>query len=133
MPVNIVDASLHTATFPAQYTGPGNLIGNCVQSAGDEADVHGYFTSVSGNTVQVNCGFQPLTVDVVNTTDAITWHWQYGMPASNSVKIVLGTVAGTLDTTSAITVVVDLAGNGNVTFSTGLCGANKNICFHIEG
>jgi hypothetical protein len=133
MATQIIDTSLHGAAFPATYTGPGNLIGNCVQSGGEACDVYGNFTSSTGNTAQINCGFQALQVDIVDVTGAITWHWQYGMPATNSVKITLGTVAGVLDTSGAITVSSDPAGNTNVTLSTTVCGNAKNICFHVQG
>jgi hypothetical protein len=133
MATQIIDTSLHLAAFPLGYTGPGNLIGNPVQSGGEACDVYGFFTSSTGNAVQINVGFQPLQVDIVDVTGALTWHWQWGMPASNSVKVTLGTIAGVIDTTSAITVTTDIAGNGQVTLSTGLCGNAKNICFHIQG
>jgi hypothetical protein len=133
MPTQVVDTSLHLAAFPSGYTGPGNLIGNCVNSGGEACDVYGFFTSSTGNAVQINVGFQALQVDIMDVTGALMWHWQWGMPASNSVKVTLGTIAGVLDTTSAITVVTDLAGNSIVTLSTGLCGNAKNICYHIMG
>jgi hypothetical protein len=131
MAVQIIDTSLHVAAFPATYTGPGNLIGNCVDSVGEAADVYGYFTSSTGNTAQINCGFAPMSVDIIDVTGVLTWHWQLGMPASNSIKT--ATAAMTVDTGSAITVVSDLAGNGSVTLSAAVCGNAKVICFHIQG
>jgi hypothetical protein len=129
VPTQIIDTSLHAAAIPATYTGPGNLVGNCVNAFGK--DVFGYFTSSTGNAVQINCGFAPLQVAVIDVTGVLTWAWQLGMPASNSVKTATGAV--TIDTGGAITVTVDLAGNGQVLLSTTLCGNAKVICFHVQG
>jgi hypothetical protein len=130
MPTQIIDTSLHVAAIPATYTGPGNLVGNSVNSQGK--DVYGNFTS-AGNAVQINVGFTPLSVDIMDVTGALMWHWQVGMPAINSVKTTLGTVACVLDATSAITVATDLAGNGTVTLSAAMVGSAKNICYAIQG
>jgi hypothetical protein len=129
MPTQIIDGSLHTATIPATYTGPGNLVGNCV-TAKPENDIFGYFTS-AGNAVQINCGFAPLQVDLVDVTGVLTWSWQLGLPATNSIKTATG--ATTVDATSAIVVTTDLAGNGLVTLSAALVGTGKVICFHVQG
>ena len=131
MAVQIIDTSLHTAAFPPQYTGPGNLIGNCIGSGGAECEVFGFFTSSTGNTAQIDCGFQALMVDIVDVTGVLTWHWQLGMPPTNSVKTATGAV--TIDTTGAITVSSDPAGNTIVTLSATVCGNAKTICFHISG
>jgi hypothetical protein len=128
MPTQIIDASLHTTAFPPTYTGPGNLIGNCVNSLGKS--VFGFFTSAN-NPVQINCGFAPLEVDIVDTAGVLLWHWQLGMPATNTVKTATGAV--TIDTTSAIVVATDVAGNGTVTLSAALVGNAKNISFAIQG
>ena len=53
MPTQIIDTSLHVAAIPAAYTGPGNLVGNSVNSQGK--DVYGNFLS-AGNVVQINAG-----------------------------------------------------------------------------
>lgn len=124
----IIDTSLHGAAIPANYTGPGNLAGNCVNSQGK--DVSGFFTS-AGALVQINVGFAPLQVDIVDTAGVLLWAWQLGMPATNTIKTATGAV--TVDTTSAIVVAVDLAGNGTVTLSAAMVGSGKNICFHING
>jgi hypothetical protein len=54
MPTQIIDTALHVAAIPATYTGPGNLVGNSVNSQGK--DVYGSFISSTGNAVQINCG-----------------------------------------------------------------------------
>ena len=131
MAVQIIDASLHVAAFPPTYTGPGNLIGNCIGSGGEACDVYGFFTSSTGNTAQINCGFQALMVYIVDVTGVLTWLWQLGMPPTNSVKTATGAV--TIDTTGAITVSTDLAGNTTVALSATVCGNAKTICFHVSG
>lgn len=138
MTTDIIDPSFHLSAFPSGnlYTGPGTVVGNTIQSGGDETDVHGYFTS-TGNATQINIGFRPMRIKVVNTTDNIQWEWLYGFPATNSQKTVAaGTV--TQDTGSAI-VPTDQAGLTNIegnwiaTLSATLCGTSKNIVFHVEG
>jgi hypothetical protein len=129
MPTQIIDTSLHAAAIPATYTGPGNLVGNAVNSRG--ADVYGFFTSSTGNAVQINVGFAPLQVDIIDVTGVLTWGWMLGIPATNSIKT--ATAAMTVDTGSAITVTTDLAGNGSVLLSTTLCGNAKTICYHVMG
>jgi hypothetical protein len=124
----IIDTSLHGSTIPATYTGPGNLVGNCVNAFGK--DVYGFFTS-AGALVQINCGFAPLQVDITDVTGVLSWFWTLGLPATNSIKT--ATAAMTVDTTSAIVVTTDLAGNGQVTLSAALCGTGKVICFHVQG
>jgi len=131
MPTQIIDTSLHTAAIPATYTGPGNLVGNPVNSGGGAKEVYGFFTSSTGNAVQINCGFAPLQVDIVDVTGVLAWSWQLGMPATNSIKT--ATAAVTVDTASNILVTTDLAGNGSVLLSTTLCGNAKVICYHIQG
>jgi len=130
MPTSIIDASLHGSAIPATYTGPGTLVGNCVQSGSSDNDVYGYFTS-NGNTIQINTGFAPRKVDVIDVTGVLTWSWQYGLPATNTIKT--ATSATTIDATSAIVVTTDLAGNGNATLSAALAGSGKTIQFRIQG
>jgi hypothetical protein len=130
MPTQIIDTSLHLPAFPPAYTGPGNLIGNPVQSGDDTSGVFGYFTS-AGNAVQINCGFAPNEVEVTDVTGVLVWKWSRGMPATNSVKTATG--ATTIDTTSGITVTTDLAGNGYVTLSAALVGTGKVINYRIQG
>jgi hypothetical protein len=130
MPTQIIDASLHTTAFPPQYTGPGNLIGNCVNAGDPLSDTIGFFTS-AGNAVQINVGYAPMQVDIADITGVLQWRWQLGMPANNSMKT--ATAAMTVDTTGAIVVSSDLAGNGQVTLSATLVGTGKVICFHVQG
>lgn len=137
MTTNIIDTAFHGTSFPAGYTGPGTLIGNPVNSpAGSAQGVSGKFTS-NGNATQINCGFFVTKVKIVNTTDGITWEWQLGMPAANSVKTVLGgSLTSAQDTGSAITTAGSLTdgtgGIGSVTLSTTLCGTSKNITYEIH-
>jgi hypothetical protein len=136
MTTSIIDTTLHTSSFPSTYTGPGTLIGNPVPAGGVVESVAGYFTS-NGNVVQINVGFRPIAINIINTTDGITWGWQYGMPAANSVKTTLGgSLASVQDTGTAISVANGPAGgNGSstVTLSATLTGTAKNICYLIEG
>jgi len=53
------------------------------------------------------------------------------MPATNTMKS--AAAALTVDTTGAVTVSSDPAGNTNVTLSAALCGTGKVICFHVQG
>lgn len=136
MSTDIIDTSFHGSAFPSTYIGPGTIPAHCAQSAGTETDVHGYFTS-AGNAVQLNVGFKPLEVRIINTTDAIEWEWMNGFPATNTIKTVLGgSLTRALDATSAI-VVSEPAPNGGgnwiVTLSAALVGSAKNICFKVEG
>jgi hypothetical protein len=136
MATDIIDPSMHLSAFPSTYIGPGTVVGNCVQSGGDETDLHGYFTS-DGNATQINIGFRPMRIRVTNTTDVILWDWMYGFPATDTIKTVSGGTV-TLDTGSAIVSteqagLTNIAGNWITTLSATLCGTSKNICFHIEG
>ena len=130
MPLQIIDASLHTTSFPATYTGPGNLIGNCVQASVITNDVFGYFTS-AGNPVQINCGFQALQVDIADVTGVLLWHWQLGMPATNTFKSAAAALS--VDTSGGVSITSDPAGNTNVTLSATVVGTGKVICFHVQG
>lgn len=134
MTTSIIDGSLHVSAFPTTYTGPGTLIGNAKNSLMGDNHQYYYFTS-NGNAVEILCGFVPRRIDVVNTTDGITWSWQYGMPAANSIKTTLGgSLASVQDTGSAFTIGGDTMGNvGNLTLSSTLCGTSKNICVELEG
>jgi len=60
----------------------------------------GSFTS-DNTAVNVNTGFKPRYVKVINLTDKIVWEWTYDMAATHTLKTV---AAGTItdDTTSAI-------------------------------
>lgn len=133
MTTSIIDGALNASSFPTTYTGPGTLIGNA-RKMGDVSNHQWYNFTGNGNTIQINCGFLARKIRVINVTDSITWEWQYGMPAADSVKFVLGgSLAGTLDTGSAITVNDELAGNGYVTLSTTCAPSAKNICVEVIG
>ena len=134
MTTDVIDTSLHVSSFPTTYIGAGTIIGNCRQSGSVEQDVHGFFTS-DGNPVQINVGFKPLEVKLINETDTLIWEWQYGMAATHTLKTA-GTPTVAIDTTSAI-VVSEPAPNGGgnwiVTTSAAAAGTSKNILFKIEG
>jgi hypothetical protein len=130
MPTQIIDTSLHLPAFPPAYTGPGTLIGNPVQSGDDTCCVYGYFTS-AGNAVQINVGFAPKEVEVIDVTGVLVWRWMLGMPASNSIKTATGAV--TIDTASMFAVTTDLAGNGFVTLSATMVGTGKVISYRVQG
>lgn len=133
MTTSIIDGALNVSSFPSTYTGPGTLIGN-VRKMGDVSNHQWYNFTSNGNTIQLNVGFLARKVRIINTTDGITWEWQYGMPAADSVKFVLGgSLAGTLDTGAAITINDELAGNGYVTLSAAAAGTSKNICVEVIG
>jgi hypothetical protein len=133
MATKIIDIALAKSTFPATYVGPGTLIGN-PKRAGDVSN-HQFlnFTSTS-DAVLIPLGFGPRKVKVVNTTDGVTWEWQYGMPAVNAIKTILGG-ATSQDTGGAITVTVDELGNGtgSVLLSAAMVGTGKNICVEFDG
>ena len=136
MTINIIDTMFHGSSFPSSYTGPGTLIGNPVNipDAGGQG-VAGNFTS-NGNATQINIGFVATEVEIVNVTDGITWKWQTGMPAANSVKTVLGgSLTSAQDTTSQITITGSTkdgsGGIGTVTLGATLCGTAKNITYKI--
>ena len=62
----------------------------------------GSFTG-AGNAVDIQVGFTPRYVKIVNWTDNITWEWLDGAPSTNALKsIAAGT--NTVDATSGITV-----------------------------
>jgi len=130
MPTQIIDTSLHTSAIPATYVGPGNLVGNCQHSGDDACDIYGFFTS-AGNAVQINCGFAPKLAEAIDVTGVLTWKWQLGLPATNTLKS--SASAMSIDTTSAIVVTTDPAGNALVTLSAALVGSGKTIQFHVQG
>lgn len=127
MTTKIVDAGVNTRS--ATYTGPGTMDANCVKSAGAHNLLTGNFTS-DGSIVQINCGFNPRTVRVVNDTDGIIWERIAGMASTHAVKTVLGgSLAETDDTNGRITIGTD----HTVTLDATLCGTSKVIAFAIEG
>lgn len=136
MATEIIDTAFHGTSFPTGYIGKGTIIGNPVNSPAASAQgVSGFFTS-NGNPVQINNGFVATRVRLVNSTDGITWEWQYGMPAANSVKNVLGgSPTSTQDTSSQISttgsVTDGTGGGGTVTLGATLCGTAKRINYFI--
>jgi hypothetical protein len=133
MTTDIIDSSLHTATIPATYTGPGTVVGNCSSAGGVDSDLSGYFTS-DGNATQINLGARPRSIKIVNDTDGITWEWMRGMAATHSIKTTFSGPTIALDTGTAIAVTEAATGSGNwtVTLSATLCATSKLICFWIE-
>lgn len=75
-----------------------------------------------GTATTISLGFTPRQIIVVNETDAIRWEKIGDMVAANSTKLVGGTVAFTVDTTSAITV-----SGGVMTLSAALAATGKAI------
>lgn len=137
MTTNIIDTTLHVAAFPTTYTGQGTLIGNPCQGADIRQLVAGSFTS-NGNATQLNVGFAPLFVKVMNNTDGISWEWRQGMPAANTIKTTYGgSLASVVDTTSQVTLTSDNGQSpGNVDtvlLGTTLNGTAKSIAYWIEG
>lgn len=132
MATDIIDTSIGNATFPATYIGPGTIAASVLNAGSVSHDTAGFFTS-AGNAVQINLGYQPLEVVVTNITDSLVWTWKYGFPANDTIKLTLGTVAAVLDTTGAIVVSSDPAGNCTVTLSAAAAGTSKAIVFDIEG
>ena len=135
MTTDVIDVSLHVSSFPSTYIGSGTLIGNCIQSGGDETDVHGYFTS-DGNAVSIPCGFQPLEIDIFNMTDGKKCEWQLGMAATNTVLTTFTGPTVAVDTNSLITVTESDTGMKSeytVLLASSLVGTSKLICFKIEG
>ncbi len=136
MATQIIDTTINGSSFPATYIGAGTLIGNVRRSSDVVNDIYGYFTA-AGNAVQINLGYRPLEIEVLDLTGVIQWSWLYGMPATNSLK---GVAAGTLtvDTTSAIVVsepnpAANNSGNYIVTLSAALCVSTHLILFYING
>jgi hypothetical protein len=141
MTTNGIDVTLHGSSFPATYTVPGALqalgftstanllIGNPLFS--DDGDVSGYFTG-AGNVVDIPVGTQVAAVTITDVTDNIRWDWYRGMAATNTIKTV---AAGTrtVDTTSAISVSTDFAGNSTITLSAALAANGSLLIYEIEG
>lgn len=117
----------------ANYTGVGTIDANCRNSATIHNLHTGDFTS-TGDDVVINLGFKPRRITVINETDGITYQRIVGMAAANSVKFVLGgSLAGTLNTATAIVETDNLAGNYSVTIPAATAGTAKHIVYAIEG
>lgn len=133
MTTNIVDTSIRGSSFATGYTGAGTIAASARNAAGLYSMTSGFFTS-NGNATQINVGFRPLAIKVVNITDGITWEWTYGMLATQAIKTVLGgSLTSALDTSSQLTISTDLAGNHTVTLGTTLNGTAKVLAYRIEG
>lgn len=92
------------------------------QSAGMANIVTGSFTS--DNTItEVNLGFTPRWVKVVNSTDVIVWEKIEGMATADSVKTVTAGTT-TVDTGAAITIDTD-----GFTLSAATVGSAKAIAW----
>lgn len=142
MTTDVVDGAFHLSAFPAGYVGPGTRIGNVKSALNGDGHMFLNITS-AGNAIQINCGFPPRKVKVINSTDGLIWEWQYGMPAANSIKNLLGgSPTATQDTASQILITGDLGagraqgqdGNiGYVTLGATLAGTAKNLCVELVG
>lgn len=131
MATKILDSGVYARS--ATYTGPGQIDGNCRNSATNHNMLTGDFTS-DGSDVLITLGFKPRRITVVNETDGITYMRLVGMAAANSVKFVLGgSLAGTKDTGSAIVETDGGSGNYSVTIPAATAGTSKHIVFCIEG
>jgi len=130
MTIDVIDIALHTSSFPATYTGPGTLIGNCI-SSNDSDEVQGWFTA-DGNQVNIPLGFRPMVISIFDETGVVKWEWKYGM--TNIFKTV---AAGTLtdDANGYLTVTQDDGSNGNylVSIAAGIAVSGHKILFEIDG
>jgi hypothetical protein len=129
MTTDVIDTQLHLTAFPAQYIGPGTLIGNPAL-LDPVSQINGYFTG-SGNNVQISAGEAVQEVEIFNVTDNVWWVWRRGLPATNTIKTV---AAGTqtLDTTSAI-VVTTVEGKSVIVLAAAAVPSAKLILYKIVG
>lgn len=81
------------------------------QSAGVVNFANGNYTGDGSGSIEVFLGFTPRFVKIYDVTDATTWEWCEGMPATDTIKTV---TAGTM-TVDTNTVV---AANGKQTTVT---------------
>ena len=131
MSTKYIDLNIHGSSFPSTYIGSGTLIGNPIVTVGGMIAASGYFTG-TGDAVVIATGFQPTRVRVIDETDVIIWEWDRGLAATHTIKqVTAGTT--TVDTTSAIVVSTDLAGNSTVTLSAALAVSGSNLIYRIEG
>jgi hypothetical protein len=131
MTVNVIDINFHGSAIPSSgYVGPGNLVGNPLVSTGGTTRVSGYFTG-AGNVTNIPLGTLPTYVGIFDITNNISWEWFRGMPATDVFKTV---AAGTrtVDTTSAIVVTTDNAGNATVALTAALAASSAVLCYSIE-
>lgn len=130
MTTDVIDTA--TNTRPATiYTGPGTIDANAEISGGVGNLTTCNWTG-SGNAVQVNVGFHPRRVFLMNMTDNISFEWITGMAATDTVKTV---AAGTriIDTTSAIVPTADAAGNDTIAIPASAAPSTKLLVLTIQG
>ena len=132
MTIDVIDTSTYVRPSSG-YTGLGTVDGHSVVDGGMGNHTTGFFTS-TGNATQLNIGFRPRNIFVVNETDVITWTWTHGMAVANSLKFT-NAADMALDTSSQLTPSESATGTGNwiVTIGATACGTSKNICFSVEG
>lgn len=129
MTIDVIDTSLHSATIPTTYTGPGTVVGNAYTSGGVTEMASVYFTS-DGNATTVLLGFRPVYIKVYNLTDGLIWEWMRNMPAADSIKTTMSAPTIALDTGSAINpteLAVSGGGNWQAALSATLCGTSKAL------
>jgi hypothetical protein len=130
MTTDVIDLTFHGSSFPTTYIGVGTKVGNPLSAVSNPPRISGYFTG-AGNVVSIPVGFQPSHVRIVDETDVIIWDWYKGLAATHTIKqVTAGTT--TVDTTSAILVSTDLAGNCTITLTAALAVNAANICYVID-
>jgi hypothetical protein len=61
----------------------------------------GTYTGDGSGSIQVYVGFTPKYVKIMDVTDVTSYEWCFGMPATNSIKVVTAGTT-TIDTNSAV-------------------------------
>lgn len=89
------------------------------------------FAAANGNSKQIECGFVPRRVEVINETDTIVWTKHHQMAAANAVKETGS--AMTIDTGSRILFVDEGSGKGAVLLDPTVVPAGKNVSVQIFG
>lgn len=131
MTTNVIDTTIHGSSFPTGYTGAGTIAASCKNAGGIINQANGFFTS-NNNATQINLGFRPLKITLINITDVIKWEWFYGFGATQALKTVTGGTM-TVDTGTAFSVSTDLAGNHTLTISAAANGNAKALVFSVDG
>jgi hypothetical protein len=130
MTTDVIDLTFHGSSFPTTYIGVGTKVGNPQSAVAVPSTISGYFTG-AGNVVSIPVGFQPSHVQIINETDNIQWDWFRGLAATHTIKqVAAGTT--TVDTTTAIAVSTDLAGNCTITLTAALAVNSSNIIYVID-
>lgn len=125
----VIDGAFTGSAFPATYTGPGTLVGNIISDGGVRQKTTGNFASANED-VRILLGYQPRTVEIVNSTDAVLWKKNVGMAAADALKI---DTAVAVDSNSYIVFEDGGAGNYTVLLKAALLGNAKAISFVLEG